>query len=180
MLAVVLGGCSGSQKAELAEARQIQNNPQLKKPVTARLAGQVTVDGHPPSTDSRLFVILNDPQKPRDFAKGHPLYARCDSLGNFAFGNVLKRDVVPIGSYVVTFVQLHPETRRTIGPAAFGPPDELKNLWSDPQNNARVPAFVLNVAPPGKTDYRFDLRVAGKEPLAAPGGQAVTRIVDRN
>jgi hypothetical protein len=77
----------------------------------------------------------------------------------------------------MTFVQLHPSKGRVGGLVGlFGPPDELKNLYNDPDVNAQLPQFKVDVAEPGKTDYFFDLKVEGKEPAATPGKRAVTKI----
>ena len=47
-------------------------------------------------------------------------------------------------------------------------PDQLKNLYNDPDTNGQNPDFRIEHKPPGKKDYHFDLAVAGKEP-AQPG-----------
>jgi len=36
--------------------------------------------------------------------------------------------------------------------------------------------LVVSVTGPGKTDYNFNLDIAGKDPVAAPGPNAVTEF----
>ena len=50
----------------------------------------------------------------------------------------------------------------------FVGPDQLMNLYSDPDTNGQIPEFKIDHKPPGKKDYAFNLAVAGKEP-AEPG-----------
>jgi hypothetical protein len=58
----------------------------------------------------------------------------------------------------------------------FAGPDELKNLYNDPEKNKNDAAFLVDVQPPGRTDYQFDLSVAGKDPVIKPGPHAVTWV----
>jgi hypothetical protein len=161
--------------AETALDDVFKKHPQLQRHAVARFAGQVTIDGQPPSDlaqDLALFVSLH--AKRQDQEATRALQAKCDSTGHFAFSTYLKEDGVAVGSYIVTFVKL----RRT-GPrrrAIFGPPDELKNLYNDPAKNAQTPEFVVDVKVAGKTDYHFDLPVEGLEPVEAAGPHAFTRI----
>ncbi|HEX4072436.1 MAG TPA: hypothetical protein VHX68_14745, partial [Planctomycetaceae bacterium] len=53
----------------------------------------------------------------------------------------------------------------------FGP-DGLKNLYNDPDVNSKKPEFVIDHQAPGKTDYTFNLSVAGEAPPSAPGPKA--------
>jgi hypothetical protein len=179
-------GCGG-ESAKQAIDRQIKENPQLKSANVAQFAGQVTIDGQPPSQEVRLFVILNDPQHLDENAhlRAPRLCAVCEDDGKFAFSTLDKGDGVPAGKYVVTFVELHRPTavkssggrmRQGTGSRHFLGPDELKNLYNDPDKNQKEERFNLNLEPPGKADYVFDLAVAGKE-TAAPGPNAVTTIM---
>jgi hypothetical protein len=160
----------------------------------AKFAGQITIDGKPPTKGGKLFVILTDPSHLDEHARGTlpKFYAVCDADGHFAFGTYdlkNKSDGVVAGKYVVTFAQLHkfvPKSAKTKGPSIserrggyekYNLPDDLKNLYSDPDRNAKSPAFLLNLQPPGKDDYRFDLVVAGKVPLPKPAPHAVTYMV---
>jgi hypothetical protein len=158
----------------------------------AKLAGRVTIDGQPPKKDCRLFLILTDPQHLDENAHGMlPKYfAACDADGNFGFNTYSKHDGVFPGKYVLTFVELHvhkpsassggrnvkslPASKSvTVG---YGQPDELKNLYSDPDSNFKDQRFNLYLKPPGKDDYRFDLVVAGKQPIAKPAPHAVQKM----
>jgi hypothetical protein len=59
------------------------------------------------------------------------------------------------------------------------PPDELKNLYNDPDKNAKEEKFKLDLKLPGQEGYQVDLAVAGKEPVETPGPNAVTRLMAR-
>lgn len=147
-------------------------HPQLMRQKVAKFAGRVTIDGQVPGDlprGSMLFVSLHRKQDGQPSAE--PIHAVCDSTGHFGFSTYLKEDGVPIGSYIVTFVRL-----RRVGRRLFGLPDELKNLYSDPEKTSERPEFVVDVEVRGKTDYQFDLAVAGQEPIETPGPHAVTRI----
>jgi hypothetical protein len=62
------------------------------------------------------------------------------------------------------------------GSDGFGPPDDLKNLYNDPEKNAQIPEFNLDVEAPGKADYVFRLTIEGKQPVTTPGAHAFTAI----
>jgi hypothetical protein len=180
--AALVEGCGGTQTAEQALDRQFQQHPEFKKSTLAKFSGRVTVDGMPPAKDARLFVILNDPEQLEEAAhsKVPRLFTVCDPEGKFSFGTYRARDGVVVGKYVVTFVALHPPAnsgRRITGVTLFSPPDELKNLYNDPDQNAKEEKFNLELQPPGKGDYEFDLAVAGQQPVETPGTNAWTRIV---
>jgi hypothetical protein len=107
------------------------------------------------------------------------LFTICDPEGKFSFRTYLAGDGVVAGKYVVTFVALHPPAksgRGLMGDTLFSPPDEFKNLYNDPDQNAKEKQFSLNLQPPGKDDYEFDLAVAGQPPVETPGPYAWTRI----
>jgi hypothetical protein len=186
LLAAGLAGCNSSPSTSQALERQFKENPQLKKANVANFAGTVTVDGQPPAKDLLLFVILNDPQHLDENAhlRAPKMSALCDDKGHFAFSTYDIGDGVNAGEYVVTFVELHRPTsgngaRRLAGSGArhFVGPDELKNLYNDPDKNKSDPNFKLDLKPPGKADYRFDLVVANVEPVTTPGPNAVTTII---
>jgi hypothetical protein len=152
--------------------------PQLKRQAVARFAGQVTIDGRSPADPSGrsvLFVVLHQKRQDRADQELTPRYhTRCDSTGHFTFSTYFKEDGVAVGSYVVTFAQLRRGASR--GRGAFGPPDGLKNLYNDPDKNAQCPEFVIDVKIPGETDYRFDLAVAGLDPVDTPRPHALTSV----
>jgi hypothetical protein len=186
LLSTAITGCGG-ESVQQAIARQAKDNPKYEVHSVSRFAGRVTVDGQPPAKDLRLFVILNDPQHLDENAKRRApkLSAICDDTGKFAFGTYEKDDGVPAAGYVVTFALLHSPTagggrggrmRQGTGPRHFSGPDELKNLYNDPDKNQKVDEFNVKLAPPGKSDYNFDLAVAGKD-MAEAGPNAVTAVV---
>lgn len=188
------GNVKAGRPTEGAGKTSFEMNRVFQVLPVAKFAGRITVDGKPPKEGAKLFVILTDPDHLDENAKGMmpKLYTACDADGHFAFGTYdlkNKNDGVYAGKYVVTFVQLHkfvPKSAKTKRPLAaesrggyekYNVPDDLKNLYSDPDQNAKSPAFLLNLQPPGKDDYHFDLVVAGKDPRPKPGPHAVTYMV---
>jgi hypothetical protein len=139
------------------------------RPDVYPLAGKVTIDGQPPqfARPLRLVVMLNDPSNP--ILTKRPI-RQCNDEGKFAFGTYRKQDGVPVGTYVVTFAVLK------LTPQGFVGPDELKNLYNDPDKNALVPEFKIVHQPPGKTDCVFDLKIADQTPVEAPGPNALTEL----
>jgi predicted small secreted protein len=190
LIAVALAGCNGNQNAGTAVQKQY---PDFQKKAIAKFSGKVTIDGQPPAKDTKLFVILTDAGHLDEnaHAKQPKLYAACDLDGNFGFTTNEPKDGVAAGKYVVTFVQLHPPgltAAPKAGPgyrgAGFGGgvtakkyvgPDELKNLYNDPEKNAKEKEFSLDLQPPGKGDYEFNLSISGKE-VAPVGPNAVASI----
>jgi hypothetical protein len=174
-LAVFAASARRASTADQALEAAFKKYPQLQRQPVARFSGQVTIDGQPPgelSPQLALFVCLH--RKQSEPAGTSLLRAKCDSTGRFSFNTYAKADGVAVGSYVVTFSKLHRVGRAMLG--AFSPPDELKNLYNDPDKNAQKPEFAIDVKTPGKTDYHFDLNVAGQEPVDVAGPNAVTRI----
>lgn len=171
------GGSHGSRQDELQQAAK-----GFKQAPVAKLAGHVSIDGQPPEKGTTLFVILNDPQHLALPKTGPAHVATCDAEGNFTFTSYLKGDGAPLGKYVVTFVQLHlpPTTgRHPMGHGSFTReyvgPDGMKNLYNDPEKNKNEKDFNIEVVEPGKTDYEFNLSVAGKSGLS-PAQYAVKRL----
>jgi hypothetical protein len=186
-------GCSHADTAEERYERALTEHPEFHRPDRlAMFAGRVTVDGQPPKSDCKLFVILNDPSHLDATAhqKAPKIFAVCSADGSFAFTTNDPRDGVVAGKYVVTFVELHqpPKPKKTEksgglkarivrgGPNRFEKPDELKNLYNDPDKNAKIENLNLDLEPPGKSDYLFDLEVAAKEPVETPGPNAVVGV----
>jgi hypothetical protein len=178
-------GCNESQldRAADEQAKQIG----FAKQSLAKLAGRVTVDGQPPAGDTSLVVILNDPEHLDATANGKrpEVFTVCSGQGDFAI-------MTKPGKYIVTFVELHqfePRGERPVGrglgpsgPMTRGnllPPDELKNLYNDPDKNAKEEKFKLDLNLPGQEDYQVDLALAGKDPVATPGPNAVTLLTAR-
>jgi len=177
-----LGGC-GTKTGPQALDEEFKRNPQFKQVTTAKFSGRVTVDGQPPAEGIRVCVILQDPKKFEDpnVLSAPKLFAICDINGNFVFHTYTKDDGVTAGKYVVVFAGLNvpklPGMHRAFG-ITLGGPDALHNLYNDPAKNSKDDKFVLDLQPPGKTDYDFDLTVAGKEP-EKPAPLAWTKVVTR-
>jgi hypothetical protein len=154
-------GCSHTPTEQEALKKSLEVNNRTEQTVVP-FSGTVTVDGQPPVADRRtpLFVIAYDPKNP---PKGRqaPFTTRCDKEGHFQFNTYGTGDGLPAGSYVALFVQ----------PKADG--DALKNLYNDPDKNDKEERFQINLTPPGKTNWSFELTVAGKEPNTTPGEHAV-------
>lgn len=158
----------------------------------AKFAGRVLVDGKGPRKDCKLFVILTDPKHLDENVKGLPpkFFTVCHADGTFGFSTNEKHDGVLPGKYIVTFVELHErrirrgnaglKTKSTGGSTgdrvSFVEPDELKNLYSDPDKNAANPKYSLDLQPPGRDDYSFDLNVSGQTPLAKAAPHAVKKM----
>jgi hypothetical protein len=180
-------GSDGSERDRIAEQQAKERG--FKPEDFTKLAGRVTVDGQPPAEDMSLVVILNDPEHLDATANGKKpkLFAVCDAQGKFAL-------MPKPGKYIVTFVELHPgDPRIDAKPAGRGrgpggrmrgggtlqPPDELKNLYNDPDKNAKEDKFKLDLKLTGQEDYQIDLALAGKEPVDTPGPHAVTQLTVR-
>jgi hypothetical protein len=186
LLVVAFQGCSESQLDQAAEEQAKQIG--FAKQNLAKLSGRVTVDGLPPAADTSLVVILNDPEHLNATANGKrpEVFTVCSAQGDFAL-------MTKPGKYVVTFVALHqtgmPRGERPVGrglgpsgPMSRGnllPPDELKNLYNDPDKNANEEKFKLELKLPGQEGYQVDLALAGKDPVATPGPNAVTLLTSR-
>jgi hypothetical protein len=112
-----------------------------------------------------LFIFLSDPQHLEKPAK---YVARCQpENGSFEFMTYFPGDGVPLGKYIVGFVALHAVQKAggpVGGPAPYRGPDGLKNLYNNPDKNKDIKEFVVEVTQPGRTDYEFNLTVAGKDP----------------
>ena len=188
LVAVVGEGCGGSsQTADQAVDQYFKNDSKAKRLTLAKFGGRVIVDGQAPSNETRLYVILNDPQHLTKPGTTPPTFANCDADGRFAFTTYAPADGVPVGKYVVTFTQLHRPHGATKGPRGMGRvggsllreyvgPDDLKNLYNDPQKNVNDTTFVIDVTQPGRDDFEFNLSVDGKEGVATPGEYAITKI----
>ena len=137
------------------------------------LAGQVLLDGRPvelKKASQKLIVMLNDAALP-DVPIGARRFVECGPDGRFVFSTYLDADGVPPGHYIVTFAQLTYKKKR-----GHCGPDALKNLYNDPDENSKSADFNIDHHAPGKTDYLFDLQIAGKEPITSPGPKALIAI----
>ena len=185
-VAFLLAGC-GPPTADQALDKAYKDNPGVTRMPVARFEGTVTVDGAPPASGTKLIVILTDPKQPQDQKKRPRPMARCDEQGHFMFSTTGQGDGVDEGSYILAFLQVKdslghfalPIARRVAnapGAANRSGPDQLKNLYNDPDKNAEVPEFKVDIKKPGITDAHFNLVVEGKEPVATPGPHAITEL----
>jgi hypothetical protein len=186
LLVAAFQGCNESQLDKVAEEQAKQNG--FAKQNLAKLSGHVTVDGLPPAAGTSLVVILNDPEHLNATANGKrpEVFTVCGAQGDFAI-------MTKPGKYVVTFVALHqaemPRGERPVGrglgpsgPMSRGnlmPPDDLKNLYNDPDKNANEETYKLDLKLPGQDGYQVDLAVAGKDAVKTPGPNAVTLVTAR-
>jgi hypothetical protein len=169
VLAVLLvAGCSSGQSANQAIDKALENAGQ-KRSALYPLAGKITVDGIPPDLAEAEWIImtLKDPANPK--ADG-PLRLISRS-GEFNFGTFGKDDGVKAGTYIATFSKLKRGQHKE-----YPGPDQFLNLYDDPDRNLKeYPELKINHQPPGKKDYVFDLKIAGRE-AAAAGANAVTHF----
>jgi hypothetical protein len=204
-IAAGLAGCNGSRNADQAavdSAGAVGNEAagipfdkfrEFQKLPLAKFSGRVTVDGQPPKKDCKVFIVLADAKHPDENSHGilPKFYTACGADGHFAFTTYEKGDGVPVANYVVTFLELHPAPTQAAkgsarAPAAFSAsraqrymgPDELKNIYSDPDANVKDKQFNLDLQPPGKDDFHFDLAVAGK-PGSKPAPHALRTLLLR-
>jgi hypothetical protein len=163
-------GCSRTNSGNESLEALLKQTGQTRANLYA-LAGKVTIDGQPPHfvRPQRLVVMLNDPTKPDLPAILRPC-RECNDEGEFAFGTYTKGDGFPAGTFVVTFAVLKVTMRGLLGP------DQLMNLYNDPDKNAQIPDFHIEHRAPGKTDYRFDLKIAGQQAVETPGPKALTEL----
>jgi hypothetical protein len=174
LLSVAAAGCSGgTQSADVALNKAISATGASKGGV-AKFAGKVTIDGKPPGNMGRVrtLVILWDPKS----TKGNkmPAYVACAEDGQFEFTTYDTGDGVTPGNYVVCFLQL-PGSFRFGGASGWHGDDGLKNLYNDPDKNKDNKEFAVEIAPPGKADWQFNLDLANKEP-GAPGPNSITQL----
>jgi hypothetical protein len=170
---LLAAGCGGGPSAEQALNRAMADAGKVKGAVYP-LAGKVTIDSQAPQFDKpsyRLVVVLNDPDKPDVPAIQRP-HVEVNKEGEFAFSTYGRGDGVKPGKYVLTFAVFQHKMK-----LGYIPPDQLHNLYSDPDANAKNPEFVIDHKAPGKRDYNFNLQVAGKAP-AEPGPHALNGLMD--
>jgi hypothetical protein len=161
-LSVGLAGCSRVQSESEAVKKSLEVNGGTQANVV-KFSGTVTIDNETPAIDrlNPLYVFAYDPKNPPK-GRQSPFNARCDKHGHFEFNTYGTGDGLPAGSYVVLFAQ----------PKSNGE-DGLKNLYNDPDKNAKEERFQINLSPPGRADWAFDLSVAGKDANTKPGEHTV-------
>jgi hypothetical protein len=133
------------------------------------LAGKITVDGMPPDLAEAEWIVmmLKDPANPK--AEGR--IAVISRSGEFAFKTFGADDGVKAGTYIATFTKLKRGQHKQ-----YPGPDQFLNLYDDPDRNLKeYPELKIDHQPPGKKNYVFDLKIAGREAVAA-GPNAVTRF----
>jgi hypothetical protein len=186
LAAAAMPGCTGEKSREHELDAYFKANPQYKRVATAKFSGHVTIDGQPPEATGRLFIVLFDADKYKD-SKAPRYEARVEPDGHFSFTTYIADDGAPVGKWIACFVDPRSESvqHQKVGARSFAPPgesqysghDALHNLYNDPEKNLQDPQFVIDLQAPGITDANFNLQVAGKDPVAAPGQYAVTNIV---
>jgi hypothetical protein len=166
LICVAGAGCVRRQStAERLE--KAYRNAGMQQATVYPLAGKVTVDDEPPAvrSEKRAFVVMAyDASKTNSPAIGNAFVkARPDGSFEFPGGGL------PPGKYVMLFANLGYSPKR-----GFRGPDELNNLYNDPEVNAKKEELTIDHHAPGKIDYTFNLSVAGETPPAAPGPKALT------
>jgi hypothetical protein len=160
-------GCSGGQSPELRIQKAATISGMKGTPLFP-IAGAATIDGAPPEftePKKRLIVMLYDLEKP-ELPMGSRPHVLVKPDGQFTFSE----DGIGPGHYVLLFAVL-----RRKGQGNFIGPDELGNLYNDPELNAKNPEFVIDHQAPGKTDYQINLQVSGRPAITTPGPHAMTK-----
>jgi hypothetical protein len=168
VLAITAIGCSHVATSEERLDAELKRSG-MQRGELYPFAGQVSVDGQPlaaKSSHHALIVIAYDSSKPELSAKARP-FVTVKPDGTFEFPD----GGLPPGSYVLTFAALQHNKKK-----GWHGPDQLKNLYNDPDVNAKKTEFKIEHHSPGRTDYLFDLPLAGQEAVAAPGPKAITQI----
>jgi hypothetical protein len=168
-------GCNRTQMGKEALEKQLAANGQRLETIS-KFSGKVTIDGEAPDfakSGLALLIMLYDPKSPPSLKS--PLQrATVDKKGEFEFQTYDKGDGARAGSYIVLFATLKPHRG-----GAFTGPDGLNNLYNDPDENEKNASFQVDLTGPGRTDYSFDLALAGHSP-AEPGPRAITKIDRRS
>jgi hypothetical protein len=170
--ALVAAGCGqSSQSADQALNDRLRDSNSQRGQI-AKFSGTVNIDHLPPAlkSDEALMIMLYDSKNPPP-AKQLPLAARVTNDGHFEFTTYSRGDGVQVGSYKVLFAAFKVNPLR----GGSNSPDVLKNLYNDPDTSQ----FNVEITVPGKTDWTFDLEIAGKEANTTPGARAIDRLVKR-
>jgi hypothetical protein len=165
---LLVAGCSSGQTTDQAIDKALENAGKTRSALYP-LAGKVTVDGMPPDLAEAEWIVmmLKDPAKPQ--ANGR--YVVISRSGEFAFGTFGTDDGVKAGTYIATFTKLKRGQHKQ-----YPGPDQFGNLYDDPDRNLKeYPELKIDHQRPGKKNYVFDLKIAGREAVAA-GPNAVTRF----
>jgi hypothetical protein len=166
---LLVAGCSG-KPADQALDKALAASGQQRSTVYP-LAGTVTVDGLPPELKpgERIVVMLNDAAKPDAPLNTRP-YALVGDAGAFTFRTYAEADGINPGTYIVIVAKLMKTRKGLVAPDGF------HNLYNDPEKNQKEhPNFKIEHQAPGKTDYAFDLQIAGRDEAPA-GPRALTHV----
>jgi hypothetical protein len=172
-LLMACGGCGGGATPDQKVEKQLSALGKAKVSVCP-FAGKVLVDGHPPqlnSPQSRVVLVLFDRAKP-DLPVTQRPQTICNPQGEFTFTTYVREDGVEPADYVVTVAQLSKEKGRS-----YSGPDGFQNLYNDPDANEKDAELTVKHAAPGKTNYVFDLKLAGRQPESTAGPRAVTQVL---
>jgi hypothetical protein len=163
LLLAAAAGCSGAQSPQ-ARIEKALAGTGVKATALCQFAGTVTIDGQPPNAKEfkSLVAVLYDPQKPDE----EPAFTLVRDDGHFHF----TEDGVAPGHYVLAFAVLRRNRRSFVGP------DKLNNLYNDPDANATAHPELVIDHKRKKTDYQFNLEVAGQTRVESPGPHAVTTV----
>ncbi len=169
--ALLVSGCGRSQSADQALNDRLRDSGATRGQI-AKFSGTVTIDHQAPSLkpEEALMIMLYDTKNPPP-AKQFPPSARVSRDGHFEFTSYTRGDGIAVGTYKVLFAVFAVSPYR----GGSSSPDLLKNLYNDPDTTP----FTVEITEPGKTDWSFDLEIAGKDANATPGERAITRLVKR-
>lgn len=160
-IASICLGCGASSPADRIKIQEELSGK--KAPKAYPLGGRVTIDGQPPSAflstlpgKPVLEVMLYDLDNPKAPPRNWPSMP-ADADGHFEYSFEGIGDGRPAGNYVFVFAVLNDRKKKgKVGP------DQLKNLYNDPEKNEKDPRFKIHHEAPGKSDYSIDLAIAGQ------------------
>jgi hypothetical protein len=167
--AVCLFAVTGCTKTQSAAERldEAYRTSKMKRVTVFPLGGTVTIDNEAPTFKNRrtvLVVMAYDASKPDARASGAYVPVKADGAFEFPDGGLTP------GKYVLLFAVL--DRRKKQGMEG---PDQLKNLYNDPDVNGKKEGFTINLEASGKPDCQFNLSVTG-EAAKSPGPKALTHI----
>jgi hypothetical protein len=168
---VALPGCGGGRTADARIDAALAQTGSSRE-VVFPLSGKITVDGliYTPAKKNRRLVVKLYRGADSEQSADPVAITECKSDGSFAFEALREGDGVKPGDYVITFADLI--FRRKDG---YREPDGFNNLYNNPAQNERHAEFRIDHHAPGRTDYEFDLRVAGETPIDAPAKGSRTK-----
>jgi hypothetical protein len=167
-----VAGCSSRIPPDRKVDELLKESGKMREK-TYPFAGRVTIDNETPPSGGfgqPRIVVLLFPQDKLDTPAASVPQTYCDGKGEFTFTTYDTADGVPAGKYVLAFVELKYEKKK-----GYHGTDQLKNLYNDPEANSKVPDLVVDHQAPGKKDYLFDLKLAGREAVQ-PGPRAVKQV----